>query len=183
MCRWRLRLFMRSSTAYLISLLHRSRYLKQLLRFWLVNPLDPTSTRKYFTSQPASWHSCMRSAYLHFFCCCLVQSIFCRDISILAFFSAVALCKVFFCRDSQFCHYTLIFCSGIHGDIWVFRSYHYHRWKHHRTLIFTPNHLPVLAFLQSIASLSTLRFHIVIFRSFISLEGYSWFLVSFTLIK
>ena len=41
--------------------------MKQLLRVWLVNLLDPTSTGKYFTSQPTSWHSCIRSAYLHFF--------------------------------------------------------------------------------------------------------------------
>ena len=35
---------------------------------------------------------------------------------------------------------TNFFCNGIDGGTWAFRSYHYHRWKHHRTLIFIPNH-------------------------------------------
>ena len=78
-----------SSIAFLISLLDRSRYLKQLLRVWLVNPL------KYFTSQPASWHSCMRSAYLPlFFCCWLVQSFLQQGQSVLSphtFYSVVEL--------------------------------------------------------------------------------------------
>ncbi len=55
------------SSAFFTSLFVRPRNLRQALRVSLVNPLDPTSTGKYFISQPASWPSLMRSSYLHFF--------------------------------------------------------------------------------------------------------------------
>ena len=62
--RWLLGLFLRfrlSPAVFLCLIGSRSRYLKHALRVWLVKPLDSTSTGKYLTSQPASWHSCMRS--------------------------------------------------------------------------------------------------------------------------
>ena len=72
------------SIAFLISLLDRSRYLKHLLRGWLVNPgLDPTSTGKHRIPLPnllsdiRVWgqHTCT------FFSCWLVQSSLARIVT------------------------------------------------------------------------------------------------------
>ena len=104
------------------------------------------------------------------------------EISILALFSVVGLGKVLFSRHCQFYHHTFLLWGGINGDIWSFCSDHNDWWKHCRTLIFIPCNFPILTMLNSLASLSTLPLDIVILCTFICLEGYAWFLVSFLII-
>ena len=107
---------------------------------------------------------------------------FMYEISILALFSVVGLGKVLFSRHCQFYHHTFLLWGGINGDIWSFCSDHNDWWKHCRTLIFIPCNFPILTMLNSLASLSTLPLDIVILYTFICLEGYAWFLVSFLII-
>ena len=108
LCKWLLRLFFETpSIGFLISLLDMSRYLKQLLRVWLVNPVNPTSTGKYFISQLASWRSWWGQHTCTFSCCWLVQS--------------------FLLQGQSISGIIYLICSGIDGAIWAFHSYHYHR--------------------------------------------------------
>ena len=55
------------SSAFLVSLFVRPKNLKQVRSVLFVNPLDPTSTGKYFSSHPAACPSWISSSYFIFF--------------------------------------------------------------------------------------------------------------------